>query len=52
MEISKALEKNKTIYGFHFSGNYGYVDSRGFLIIDESDGSDLTAMHTKVRING
>jgi len=26
--IALALETNKTIYGFHFSGNWGYVDSR------------------------
>ena len=30
--ISAALETNKTIYGFHFVGNCGYVDSRGFLV--------------------
>lgn len=26
------LEKNFTIYGFHYTGNHGYVDDRGFLI--------------------
>ncbi len=26
IEISIALENNKTIYGFHFQGNFGYVD--------------------------
>jgi Ran GTPase-activating protein (RanGAP) involved in mRNA processing and transport len=26
-EISNALKENHSIYGFHFSGNYGYVDS-------------------------
>jgi len=25
---------NKTIYGFHFSKNHGYVDQYGFLIFD------------------
>jgi hypothetical protein len=35
MEISVALEKNKTIYGFHFQGNYGYVDYIGNLIVSE-----------------
>ena len=24
--ISSGLEENKSIYGFHFHGNYGYVD--------------------------
>lgn len=33
--ISLGLEKNKTIYGFHFVGNAGYVDNRGFLIPEE-----------------
>lgn len=33
--ISEALNKNRTIYGFHFEGNVGYVDSRGFLVIPE-----------------
>lgn len=37
IEISKALEDNHTIYGFHFSGNYGYVDSRGFLVVDKDE---------------
>lgn len=47
--ISSALEENKTIYGFHYAGNVGYVDSRGFLVVE--DGSDdFTAMHTKFRI--
>lgn len=53
LEIATALVKNKTIYGFHFSGNTGYVDSRGFLIINSNqEEEDLTAMHTKVRIDG
>ena len=26
--IAAGLENNHTIYGFHFTGNYGYVDSR------------------------
>ena len=28
LEISTLLNLNKTIVGFHFEGNYGYVDSR------------------------
>ncbi len=32
-KIAEALEFNKTMYGFHFSGNVGYVDSRMFLVI-------------------
>jgi hypothetical protein len=33
--ISESLKKNRSIYGFHFAGNYGYVDARGFLQIEE-----------------
>ncbi|KAL4456118.1 hypothetical protein ABPG74_014079 [Tetrahymena malaccensis] len=51
VDIAAALEKNKTIYGFHFAGNVGYVDSRGFLIIEEESEQDLTAMHTRLRID-
>lgn len=29
--IADKLQGNKKIYGFHFSGNYGYIDSKGFL---------------------
>jgi len=41
ISISESLEKNQSIYGFHFDGNYGYylnikriVDSNGFLKFD------------------
>ncbi len=30
-KIAEGLNQNKTIYGFHFSGNYGYVDYLGIL---------------------
>jgi hypothetical protein len=29
--ISEKLQGNKKIYGFHFCGNFGYIDSKGFL---------------------
>jgi len=51
-KIAESLNKNKTIYGFHYSGNCGYVDSRGFLIVDEEKGDDLTGIHIKKRIDG
>ena len=35
--ISEFLNKNHSIFGFHFTGNVGYVDSRGFLIINPED---------------
>ena len=33
-QISEALENNQSIYGFHFKGNYGYVDNLGFLKVE------------------
>lgn len=32
--ISESLNINKSIYGFHFYGNYGYVDNKGFLVFE------------------
>lgn len=52
LKIAEALKKNKSIYGFHYSGNAGYVDSRGFLMVDPSNSDDLTGIHVKKRING
>lgn len=51
-EISDGLANNHSIYGFHFVGNYGYVDSRGFLIVNPNDERDLSEMHVSHRING
>ena len=31
--ISEFLKSNHSIYGFHFSGNFGFIDSKGFLVI-------------------
>ncbi|KRX01621.1 hypothetical protein PPERSA_00328 [Pseudocohnilembus persalinus] len=33
--IAAGLEKNHTIYGIHFAGNAGYVDSRGFIVVQK-----------------
>ena len=35
-QIAEALNENHTIHGFHFRGNYGHVDSKGFLRIPEN----------------
>jgi hypothetical protein len=35
-KIAAALVDNKTIYGFHFRGNFGYIDTKGFLIVDDN----------------
>ncbi|CAD8099201.1 unnamed protein product [Paramecium primaurelia] len=34
--IATSLKQNRTMYGFHFNGNWGIIDPRGFLIIDEN----------------
>ena len=33
--ISEGLSTNKKIYGIHFKGNYGYIDTKGFLILKD-----------------
>jgi NLR family CARD domain-containing protein 3 len=33
--IAEGLEPNKHIYGFHYRGNYGWVNSKGFLVLEE-----------------
>jgi Ran GTPase-activating protein (RanGAP) involved in mRNA processing and transport len=38
--ISEGLNSNRSIYGFHFTGNKGYVDNKGFLIPIESAEED------------
>jgi hypothetical protein len=35
-DVAEALKSNQSLYGFHFKGNFGYVDAQGFLVIDES----------------
>lgn len=48
-EIANGLKKNRTIYGFHFLGNYGYVDAKGFLKFDETQES-ISAENGHVKI--
>ena len=33
--IANALKQNRKLMGFHFDGNYGVVNLKGYLIIDE-----------------
>ncbi|CAK90105.1 unnamed protein product (macronuclear) [Paramecium tetraurelia] len=49
--ISEALKQNHSIYGFHFRGNFGFVDSKGFLIIDSSM-KNFNSIHIEQRIKG
>lgn len=36
-QIAEGFNENKSIYGFHFFGNFGYVDNRGFLILNNEE---------------
>lgn len=33
--ISEGIKENKTIYGLHMESNYGYVDIRGFVVLQD-----------------
>lgn len=46
--ISEKLHGNKNIYGFHFNGNYGYIDSKGFLKVEKKN---ITSLHSIVQKN-
>lgn len=50
--IATGLESNHFIYGFHFFGNYGYVDSNGFLNVSDTSTKDISEMHLNHRISG
>ena len=49
-KIAEGLEHNHSIYGFHFKGNFGYVDTRGFLVIPENVPKDINDLHISNRI--
>ena len=46
--ISDAISINKSIYGFHFYGNYGFVDNKGFLIIEDKFKQDQIAIPRRI----
>ena len=50
MEIADGLKKNRTIYGFHFLGNFGYVDSKGFLKFDDSNTENVSSENGHIKI--
>lgn len=33
--IIQGLHENHTLYGFHYMGNYGYIDPQGFLVLED-----------------
>ena len=35
--IAEGLRSNHRIYGFHYRGNIGYVNSKGFLVLEERE---------------
>lgn len=43
--IAEALTQNHTLYGFHFQGNTGYVDSKGFLIVNDEVETSVSGQH-------
>lgn len=49
--IGEGLEPNKQIYGFHYRGNYGWVNSKGFLVLEEKQETPLDCID-RLKING
>ena len=50
--IGASMEKNHTIYGFHFQGNVGYVDAKGFLVIPEENQQETIIDNVQLSIHG
>lgn len=46
--IALGLKENSNIYGFHFNGNAGHINCKGFLIVGETE----NFLETKKQING
>ena len=45
--LAQALIPNKTLIGFHYAGNSGYLDVRGFLIPEKVPKMISGALHKK-----
>lgn len=50
--IAEALAQNHTLYGLHYQGNAGYVDSKGFLQVTEDVETTVSGQHLLVPIKG
>ena len=51
--IQKFLTENHTLFGFHFRGNYGFIDQKGFLQIpDDFEKESMLFFAPKHRIQG
>ena len=48
--IAESLKSNHTIYGFHFEGNYGYGDRRGFILFEKGKGRNINHLNRTHRI--
>ena len=51
-EIADGLNKNHTIHDFMFQGNYGYVDTFGFLVVPDYFQSDVVSQHLSLHTIG
>ncbi|CAD8053199.1 unnamed protein product [Paramecium primaurelia] len=51
-QIAEGLKKNKSILGFHYTGNCGYVDPKGFLIPIQKGIVEQTQHQIAQRIQG
>lgn len=49
-DIALGLRSNHTIFGMHFDGNFGYIDSEGFLIVEDAI-KDPSGPHVARRID-
>ena len=49
-KIAEGLAENRSVYGFHFEGNYGYVDVEGFLNLTNAK-KDTQGYHSHKRID-
>lgn len=50
--MAEKIRENHTIYGLHFQGNCGRVDSLGFLHVIDSFNSNLMAQNVSRQIQG
>lgn len=50
--IAEALNSNHKLYGFHYGGNFGYVDPKGFLIPSHDYLSPIAIKQISPPING
>ncbi len=52
ISIGASMEQNHSIYGFHFQGNVGYVDAKGFLVIPEETQQESIIDNVQLSVHG